>query len=192
MSKPLKETSNAWRWWLPIYKYTWERWQQSSYRHFAANVGENKVVLDIGTGTGAYIKMLPKNNYYIFTDIDSKSLKIAKVQAKKYLSSGTYEFDCCDATTAIKQHSHANVISMLHVITVIPLPEQLLDLIAKTMQPETTLHIYVSGFSKKMPNFLNKLVKFLGFNVIKVQLLHKDLSSEKICVFNERYLLTTS
>lgn len=112
----LNKKSNVWRKWRPVYKYTWARWQHSSYKHFAANVGENKVVLDIGTGTGAYIKMLPKNNTYIFTDIDVESLKNAEQQAKLYLKLGSYQYVCCDAEAALQRFKLCDVISLLHVI----------------------------------------------------------------------------
>ena len=185
----LSNKSNVWRKWRPVYKYTWALWQHSSYKHFAANVGENKVVLDIGTGTGAYIKMLPKNNTYIFTDIDAASLKNAEQQAKQYLKPGSYQCVCCDAEAALQRFNLCDVISLLHVITVIPEPEKLLNQINSMMRPNMQIFIYVSGFSKKMPVKLNALVKFLGFNVIKVGGLHKNLSAEKVCFFNERYYL---
>ncbi len=189
MTAQLNKKSNVWQKWRPVYKYTWARWQQSSYRHFAKHVGENKVVLDIGTGTGAYIKMLPQNNFYIFTDIDAASLKNAEQQAKLYLKSGSYKFMCCDAESALQQFNQVDVISMLHVITVIPAPEKLLNQIASMMHPNMQVFIYVSGFSKKMPRMLNRFVKFFGFNVIKVSGLHQNLNAEKICFFNERYYL---
>ena len=189
MTAQLNKKSNVWQKWRPVYKYTWARWQQSSYKHFAKHVGHNKVVLDIGTGTGAYIKMLPQNNSYIFTDIDAASLKVAEEQAKLHLKPNTYQFVCCDAESAIKQFSQADVISMLHVITVIPAPEKLLKQIADMMHANMQVFIYVSGFSKKMPRMLNGFVKFFGFNVIKVSGLHQNLNAEKICFFNERYYL---
>jgi ubiquinone/menaquinone biosynthesis C-methylase UbiE len=189
MTAQLNKKSNVWQKWRPVYKYTWARWQQSSYRHFAKHVGENKVVLDIGTGTGAYIKMLPQNNFYIFTDIEAASLKNAEEQAKIYLKPGTYQFVCCDAESALQQFNQVDVISMLHVITVIPAPEKLLNQIASMMHPNMQVFIYVSGFSKKMPAMLNGFVKFFGFNVIKVGGLHQNLDAEKVCFFNERYYL---
>jgi ubiquinone/menaquinone biosynthesis C-methylase UbiE len=189
MTTQLNKKSNVWQKWRPVYKYTWARWQQSSYRHFAKHVGHNKVVLDIGTGTGAYIKMLPINNTYIFTDIDAASLKVAEEQAKIHLKPNTYQFVCCDAECAIKQFAYVDVIALLHVITVIPAPEKLLKQITDIMKPHMQVFIYVSGFSKKMPRALNKFVKFLGFNVIKVGGLHENLNAEKVSFFNERYYL---
>jgi ubiquinone/menaquinone biosynthesis C-methylase UbiE len=191
MTAHLNKKSNVWQKWRPVYKYTWARWQQSSYKHFAKHVGHHKVVLDIGTGTGAYIKMLPINNTYIFTDIDAASLKVAEIQAKIHLKPNTYQFVCCDAESAVKQFSTADVISLLHVITVIPAPEKLLKQIADMMHANQQVFIYVSGFSKKMPRILNKFVKFLGFNVIKVGGLHQNLDAEKVSFFNERYYLKT-
>ncbi len=57
-----KNPRNIWRFWRPIYGFTWATWQASSYAHYASylNALQNSIVLDIGTGTGEYIKSLKK------------------------------------------------------------------------------------------------------------------------------------
>ena len=56
--------NNPWRYWRPIYNYTWAVAQRSSYVHYKRQLKDTgKTILDIGTGEGVYIKHLPRGNH---------------------------------------------------------------------------------------------------------------------------------
>lgn len=180
---------NNWRYWRPIYSYTWAKVQRSSYDHFQGfTEGGNKLVLDIGTGTGEYVKNLSPNNKYIFTDIDPVALKITAKYAKEYLKEGNYEIFVCDALEAIKRHKDVDVISIIHVVSVISNPRDLIKTAINHLKPGGILLIYISRISKKIDWFCNPLFRTLGFRLMDVGKITNGLLRKKIGMLNDCYI----
>lgn len=180
---------NIWCYWRPIYRYTWAKVQKSSYDHFQdfTECG-NKLVLDIGTGTGEYVKKLSVNNKYIFTDIDPASLKITATLAEKYLKKDNYEILVCDAFEAIKRHKDIDVISIIHVISVISNPIELIGVAINKLKPGGILLIYISRVSKKIDWFCNPLFRALGFRLLDVGKITSGLLRKKVGILNDCYM----
>ena len=180
---------NIWSYWRPIYQYTWAIAQHSSYAHFRTSTSSgNKLVLDIGTGTGEYIKNLPAGNRYLFTDIDPISLAVAARHARKHLREGSYELVVCDALEAIRTYSDADIISIIHVISVVSDPGELIRSAKERLKPGGTLLIYISRISKKIDWLCNPLIRSLGFKLLDVRKITDGLLRKKIGVLNDCYI----
>jgi SAM-dependent methyltransferase len=182
-------TKNIWSYWRPIYRYTWAIAQLSSYGHFRASTSSgNKLVLDIGTGTGEYIKNLPTDNRYIFTDIDPVSLAIAGRHAREHLREGSYELVVCDAFAALRDHGDADIVSFIHVISVVADPGELIRTAKERLKPGGTLLIYISRISKKIDWLCNPLVRSLGFRLLDLRKLTDGLLRKRIGILNDCYV----
>lgn len=183
--------NNIWRYWRPIYRYTWAIAQKSSYSHFRSYTSSgNKLVLDIGTGTGEYIRNLPANNRYIFTDIDPVALDIAARHAKEHLHDGNYELVVCDASEAINRFKDADIISIIHVISVVSSPGDLIRDALENLKPGGILLIYISRISKKIDWFCNPFVRTLGFRLLDVRKITDGLLRKKVGMLNDCYMYT--
>jgi len=180
---------NIWRYWRPIYRYTWAIAQQSSYGHFQTYTSSGKkLVLDIGTGTGEYISSLPTDNKYIFTDIDPVALEIASRRASEYLHDGNYELIVCDAFEAIQRFKDVDIISIIHVISVVSKPGDLIRSAIEHLKPGGILLIYISRISKKIDWFCNPLFRALGFKLLDVRKVTGGLLRKKIGLLNDCYI----
>lgn len=185
----LPHIENKWSLWRPIYPFTWARWQAASYRHFANTLGKQHTVLDIGTGIGSYIAQLPRDNHYIFTDIDPIALQRAETQAQKYLRPGTYQFACCDAETAVKQFGQADIISLIHVITVLPDPAAFYRVLGEHIGKGTQVYLYVNRFSKFIPPSWAKYTEKLGFAPLSKHPQAFNGKQHTVSFLNECYML---
>lgn len=180
---------NSWKYWRHVYSYTWAVAQRSSYEHFQHYIrGGNKVVLDIGTGVGEYIKKLPKNNRYIFTDLDPIALGDAEVQCRKHLKPETYELVCCDAVEAVSRSSDIDVLSLIHVISVVDDPEALISASIRSLRPGGILLIYISSISKRIHWLCNPLFRMLGFRLMDVSRFTNGLVRKKAGRLNDCYI----
>lgn len=137
---------NLWWLWPVIYALTWSRLQNSSYQHFATftRKHKNKRYLDVGTGSGEYIALLERHNYYIFSDINSIALKKTKAKAKKHLFENSWHLMDGTAKQILTETDKVNYISFLHVLSVLPYPNRLLRLAYEKLQPDGMLLIYLN------------------------------------------------
>jgi phosphatidylethanolamine/phosphatidyl-N-methylethanolamine N-methyltransferase len=180
---------NPWTYWRPIYRYTWALAQRSSYKHFCSYLRNGgKRVLDIGTGTGVYIKNLTRNNFYYFSDVDEKSLDKAKTVANKYLNDNSYCFYQGDALNILSEVSDVDIISLIHVISVVPEPEQLIKTAIEKLNSQGELIIYISSLSKKIPLSFENTFKHLGFKPLRLENMGVKWTVHKVSPLNECYV----
>lgn len=179
---------NPWLFWRPVYNFTWAKWQQSSYRHFGKWTEKQKglKILDLGTGTGDYIRYLGKDNYYIFTEPDKQSINQAKKQAARYLKVGQYEFRLGYAEEILQKTEPVDVISMLHVISVVPNPNAVIKLCLKKIKKGGALLIYLNTRRKLSMGLkiFNPIFRPLGFRVVDLNKLLPNRTEQQICPFN--------
>ncbi len=188
-----KIVKNAWRYWRPIYRYTWALIQKSSYEHFCEYLScGDRQILDIGTGTGVYIPGLPDSNFYTFSDIDIKSLNKAKIQAEKKFSNPRCEFIHGDAMAAIERSGSVDLISLIHVISVVPHPEQVIAKAIEKLNPGGELLIYISSISKKVPESWQHKFHQFGFRTLRLEDMGLDWKVVRVSPLNECYVLKKS
>lgn len=180
---------NSWAYWRPIYRFTWAVAQASSYRHYDRIVSACRgKVLDIGTGTGEYIKTLPQTNIYTFTDIDAPSLAVAKRRAKLNLPQGSYQILKCDGIDALQKNPGQDLISIIHVISVVPDPQHLLEAAVDSLARGGKIVVYISRFSKYSKWLCNPLFQALGFKMIDMRKMGKGWRRERAGMLNECYI----
>jgi len=174
-----------------LYAFTWAIMQKSSYRHFEKYTHGKTgcTILDIGTGTGEYIKFIAKNNHYILTDIDSKSLKKAENRARKYLKNGSWDVKVGDASSVVATEK-VDIISCLHAISSLYNPNEFVSLALDSLNQGGELLIYIGYPSKKKVSifysFLMRIFKLKPVNIEKILYSFK-FSQEKISLFNYCY-----
>jgi len=182
---------SARKFWTSTYKFTWAVVQRSSYKHFIkyTHNKDKSVILDIGTGTGEYIKMLAKNNQYIFTDIDEKALKKAEQRAQKYLSGSNWHIKVGDAKEILACREYPDIISLIHVISLISDPQSFIKLALGNLNNNGELLIYVSQYPSNMQRIYNMFMRLLNFNPLKIDniLSSFNYSKERIGLFNYCY-----
>jgi SAM-dependent methyltransferase len=183
---------NIWEYWRPVYGFTWALMQRSSYRHLIQalrRMDAPKVVLDIGCGTGEYIKHLPQRHTYRFVDIDPKSLAIARRECERHLNPGHWSIHCLDAGGALDHLGPVDVITVVHVISVVENPLDLIERAKRTLNHRGELLMYISCMSKRLPRRFNGVARVFGFRGVN---LHHDqeLLRRRAGVLNECYQYT--
>jgi len=182
-------TKNAWRYWRPVYRYTWALIQKSSYEHFCDYVSRKDFkILDIGTGTGVYIKSLPEKNYYYFSDIDIKSVLKAEKEAKNKFQSKRYEMIHGDALSALDRVEGVDLISLIHVISVVPNPHEVIEKAIEKLNPGGELLIYISRLSKNIPDQLQDKFHRFGFRTLKLDEMNLKWKIVRVSPLNECYI----
>lgn len=148
MKKKIKK--NIWAVWRPVYKYSWAVWQRKSYVHYANIVNKlsDAVILDIGTGTGEYIKYIRANNgvRFIFSDPDPKALEIAMQYSSR--QGLNCEFIVGNADEVIKLVDNCTHVSLIHVLSVIDNPFEFVDAV-KTKFSNVKIYAYLSKLNAK-------------------------------------------
>ena len=182
-------SKNIWEYWRPVYGFTWALMQQSSYRHLVhtlAHMDAPRVILDIGCGTGEYIRHLPRQHSYRFVDIDAKSLEVARRECERHLRPGQWSLHCLDAESALRTLGPVDVVTAVHVISVVDHPMRLISLAKEALKPHGELLFYLSRMSKRIPRRLDRVARMLGFRGVRI-----GQAGEFICrragVFNECY-----
>ena len=180
---------NIWEYWRPVYGFTWAVMQRSSYRHLTQtlrHMDSPKVVLDIGCGTGEYIKHLPRRHTYRFVDIDPKSLEIARRECERHLPAGHWSVHCLDAEGALERLGPVDVITVVHVISVVDDPDDIIERAKQALNHRGELLMYISRMSKRLPTHFNGVARVFGFRGLN---LHQDheLHRRRAGVFNECY-----
>lgn len=182
---------SARKFWTSTYKFTWAVAQSSSYKHFTkyTHTKDKSVILDIGTGTGEYIKMLAQNNRYIFTDIDEKALKKAEQRAHKHLSQTNWHIKVGDAKEILACREYPDIISLIHVISLIKDPQAFIKLALSSLNKNGELLIYVSQYPSNMQRIYGIFMRLLNFNPLKIDniLSSFNYSKERIGLFNYCY-----
>jgi SAM-dependent methyltransferase len=187
VSSLFRQRLNIWKYWRPIYRWTWAKAQESSYQHAAEWLkGKKATVLDVGTGTGEYIALLPQENHYIFTDIDEGSLKKATRRAMDRLGWG-FEVKKLSAMEALEQHQDLDVILMVHVISVIGNHEALIRKAMECLKPGGSLLIYINRFSRKFASMDHPIFQGFGFKLINVDQIDVGHVRTQVGLLNECY-----
>jgi SAM-dependent methyltransferase len=165
-------SKNIWQYWRPVYGFTWALMQRSSYRHLVQTLQRmegNRVVLDIGCGTGEYIRHLPRKHIYRFVDIDPKSLEVARRECERHLRPGHWSLHCMDAERALRTLGPVDVITAVHVISVVEHPLRLIALAKDTLSSRGELLLYISRMSKRLPRRLDAVARLLGFRGVDLR-----------------------
>ena len=184
--------SNVWEYWRPVYAYTWSLMQRSSYHHLVQTLRRMeapKTVLDLGCGTGEYIKHLPARHRYHFVDIDPKSLAIARRECERYLLPGHWTVHCLDAAGALERVGPVDVITAVHVISVIDNPREIIEHAKRRLNRNGHLLLYISRMSKGLPRGLNGVAGVFGFQGLNLRHDH-ELHHRRAGVLNECYAYT--
>lgn len=182
-------TKNIWQYWRPVYGFTWALMQRSSYRHLIQTLQHmdgSRVVLDIGCGTGEYIRHLPRKHFYRFVDIDPGSLAIARRECERHLRPGHWSLHCIDAEGALRELGPVDVITAVHVISVVEDPQRLIGLAKDALTARGELLLYISRMSKRLPRRLNSVARMFGFRGVNLR--HADEFRRRDAgLFNECY-----
>jgi len=163
---------NIWEYWRPVYGFTWALMQRSSYRHLTQSLQRmegSRVVLDIGCGTGEYIRHLPRKHIYRFVDIDPKSLAVAQRECERYLRPGHWSLHCMDAEGALITLGPVDVITAVHVISVVDDPQRLIELAKDALTSRGELLLYISRMSKRLPRRLDAIARLFGFRGVNLR-----------------------
>ncbi len=188
----MSQSKNMWAYWRPVYAYTWALMQRSSYRHLTQTLRRMetpRTVLDIGCGTGEYIKHLPKLHTYHFVDIDPKSLAIARKECERHLVQGRWQVHCLDADGALEQIGPVDVITAVHVISVVPNPVEVIARAKTRLNHNGHLLLYISRMSKRLPRRFDGIAKALGFRGLKLDQ-DGELHPRRAGMLNECYQYT--
>lgn len=182
-------SKNIWQYWRPVYGFTWALMQRSSYRHLVQalqRMDGSRVVLDLGCGTGEYIRHLPRKHVYRFVDIDAKSLEVARRECERHLRPGHWSLHCMDAESALGSLGPVDVITAVHVISVVEQPLRLISLAKDALSARGELLLYISRMSKRLPRRLDAVARVFGFR--GVDLRHaEDLHRRHAGLVNECY-----
>src|ERR1044072_9069159 len=112
-----------------------------------------KYVVDIGCGTGDFLKALPDTVYKYGMDIDDSSVQ----QAKESCKLGCF---VKGATGSLYDLMGVSLVTMFHVLEHVPMPLQELKLLRSLAQPYTKLLIDVPVMELEVTNPCNDLVGF--------------------------------
>lgn len=180
---------NVWKYWRPIYKYTWAVWQKSSYGHyidFLSSLNGEKKILDVGSGTGEYLKSLPyRGDVQIYiTDPDSDSLKLA-VENASHLSESLLH-QCCGVDDALYLCKAPNVISYVHVLSVIDNPHAYIAKSKEVLAEGGTILVYLSKFNGV--TWLDVVSKIFGFRQLMVDDVLKGFDRKSVGLMNYCYI----
>ena len=133
--------------------------------------------------------MLPDKNNYTFSDIDPKSLEKARVQAQKKFSQAQYTFLHGDAMKALSTDQSFDLISLIHVISVVPQHEEVIRRAIEKLNPGGELLIYISSISKKVPASFQDKFSGVGFRTLRLESMGLDWKVLRISPLNECYVL---
>ena len=145
-------------------------------------------MLDIGTGVGVYIPNLPEKNHYTFSDIDLKSLNKARLQAERRFSRARTEFIHGDAMKTLAASQSVDLISLIHVISVVPQHEVVIRKAIEKLNPGGELLIYISSISKRVPLVLEDKFERLGFRTLRLESMGLDWKIIRVSPLNECYV----
>jgi SAM-dependent methyltransferase len=180
---------NSWSYWRPVYRFTWAMAQRSSYRHFRRVAAAGSLdVLDIGTGTGEYIRTISPHNRYVFTDIDQPSLEIAQRRAQQRFEPDRYRVVQCDAVSAAHRHPGRNLVSMIHVISVVPDPHALIEAAKASLADDGRIVVYISRFSKYSGWMCNPVFRALGFRMFDMRTMGPGWRREPAGLLNDCFI----
>lgn len=191
MYKTVGSRGNPWRYWRPIYRYTWAFLQQSSYLHFSSYTRnlQSRLIIDLGTGTGEYISKVGASNAYIFSDIDAVSLEKAANRASAFLPEGCWRVQLGDAREVVATAPQADVVSVIHVISVVEDPGLLIQTALDNLKPDGRLLIYISRFSRYFQYLCSPLNTIMGFRLINVEKILPNFTRESAGWFNYCYVV---
>lgn len=135
-------------------------------RHMDCKPGER--ILEVGVGTGLSLPLYPRN--VLVTGIDISRDMLAKAEARKLREGldNVVQLSVMDAENmSFKDGSFDKVVAM-HVASVVPNPERLVDEMCRVCKPNGRL-IFVNHFHSRNPvlgaieNLLAPLSKQIGF-----------------------------
>lgn len=167
---------NPWRLWPTIYRATWSRIQRSSYNHFAEFTYKNKNCryLDIGTGSGEYLHMIERKNYYIFSDLNPIAIAETKMKAKKYLLANHWQVKAGTAKQTLKKINKVDHISFIHVLSVLPDPIELMADSLKKLKTGGTVLIYLSRVHSGKPTWWKQYIVSPLYQLFKVRVVNVE------------------
>jgi phosphatidylethanolamine/phosphatidyl-N-methylethanolamine N-methyltransferase len=191
LNKKVSSISNPWELWRPFYKYTWAVVQRSSYRHFSRYTQSisSQLILDLGTGTGEYISRVGHANYYIFSDLDPAALRIAASRAQSHLPVASWNIMHGDALQLVRAAPAADIVSVIHIISVVPDPNALIAAALLNLKPGGILLIYISRFSRHCRHICNPFFQALGFRLLDIENMLPAFTRESAGWFNDCYIV---
>lgn len=180
---------NIWKYWRPVYKYTWAVWQRSSYEHytdFLNSIKGKTTVVDVGSGTGEYLKSLSYKDIleiYI-TDPDDESLKLA-IENASHLK-GSVVHKCCGVDDALYLCNGPNVISYVHVLSVIDDPYLYIAKSKEVLADGGVILVYLSKFNGV--TFLDVVSRLFGFRQLLVDDVLQGFDKQSVGLLNYCYI----
>lgn len=126
----------SYRRWAPVYDLTFGRITQGGRILAAEHVNaQGGVVLEVGIGTGLALDYYAPNVRITGIDLSAEMLREAEVRAKKRglkNLSGLYEMDARQIAFPDASFDH---VAAMHIMSVVPEPERVLDEMARVCRP---------------------------------------------------------
>lgn len=126
----------SYRRWAPVYDLTFGRITQGGRRMAAAHVNaQGGSVLEVGIGTGLALDFYGSHVRVTGIDLSAEMLREAELKAKKRglrNVAGLHQMDAREITFPDASFDH---VAALHVMSVVPDPERVLDEMARVVRP---------------------------------------------------------
>ncbi len=126
----------SYRRWAPVYDLTFGRITQGGRRMAAAHVNaQGGSVLEVGIGTGLALDFYGAHVQVTGIDLSAEMLREAELKAKKRglrNLSGLHQMDARQIAFADASFDH---VAAMHVMSVVPEPERVLEEMARVVRP---------------------------------------------------------
>lgn len=126
----------SYRRWAPVYDLTFGRITQGGRILAADHVNaQGGVVLEVGIGTGLALDFYAQNVRITGIDLSAEMLREAQARAKKRglkNLAGLYEMDARELAFPTASFDH---VAAMHIMSVVPEPERVLDEMARVCRP---------------------------------------------------------
>ncbi|MFO1203192.1 MAG: class I SAM-dependent methyltransferase [Tabrizicola sp.] len=126
----------SYRRWAPVYDLTFGRITQGGRIRAAAHVNaQGGSVLEVGIGTGLALDFYGAHVRVVGIDLSAEMLREAAVKARRYRLKNLVGLHQMDAREIAFPDASFDHVAAMHVMSVVPEPEKVLDEMARVCRP---------------------------------------------------------